>query len=90
MIDEVAVLVEAQELGEREVEAGGDSRRDGERRARLAALDLAQHRGADAASLGEVAQREAHRLAQGADAGARRRDGRALGDCGWHAAYSIT
>ena len=69
-------LVEAQQLGEGELEAGGDLRRDGERRAGLAALDLGEHRRADAAALGQVAQREAHRLAQRPDRGRRRRDRR--------------
>ena len=41
---------------------------DLQRRARLAALDLAEHRRGDAAALGEVAQREVHSLAQRADA----------------------
>src|SRR5205823_5492573 len=35
---------------------------DRERGARLAALDLAEHGRADAAALGQIAQREAHRL----------------------------
>ena len=43
-------------------------RRDGERRACLAALDLGEHRGRDAAALGQVAQREVHGLAQRAHA----------------------
>src|SRR6185295_4720966 len=41
---------------------------DLEGRARLAALDLAEHRGADAGALGEVAEGEVHRLAQRAHA----------------------
>src|SRR5688572_20326338 len=64
-----AALVEAQQLRQAQVEAAGDARRDGKRRARLAALDLAEHRRADAAALGEVAQAELHRIAQRADAG---------------------
>ena len=51
------LLVEAQQLGEPQLEAGGDPAGDLQRRARLAALDLAEHRRADAAALGEVAQR---------------------------------
>ena len=43
---------------------------DRQRRAGLAALDLGQHRRRDAGALGQVAQREVHRLAQGPDAGA--------------------
>ena len=51
-----------------------------QRRARLAALDLREHRRGHAAALGEVAQREVHRLAQRADA---RADGdrQRLGGC---------
>src|SRR5262249_5673128 len=60
-------LVEAQELAEAQLEAGGDPACDLERRARLAALDLAEHRRADAAPLCEVAEREVHGLAQRAD-----------------------
>ena len=59
-----AGLVEAQELAEAQLEARGDAAGDLQRRARLAALDLAEHRRADARALGEVAQREVHRLAQ--------------------------
>ena len=40
---------------------------DRERRAGLAALDLREHRRRDAAALGQVAQREVHRLAQRPD-----------------------
>ena len=68
--DDVLALVEAQQLRERQVEAGGDLRRDRDRRARLAALDLREHRRADPAALGEVAQREAHRVAQRVNSGA--------------------
>ena len=71
LIDDVLALVEAQQLRERQVEAGGDLRRDRERRARLAALDLGEHRRADPAALGQVAQREPHRVAQRVDAGGR-------------------
>ncbi len=44
---------------------------DWQRRARLPALDLAQHRGRYAGALGEVAQRQVRRLAQRADAAGR-------------------
>src|SRR4051812_41474926 len=63
-----ALLVQAQELAEPELEAGGDATGDGEGRAGLAALDLGEHGRADAAALGEVAQRQVHGLAQGPDA----------------------
>ena len=52
-----------------QLEAVGDAAGDGERRAGLPTLDLAEHRRADAAALGEVAEAEVHRLAQRADAG---------------------
>jgi hypothetical protein len=65
--DDVAVLVEAQELRERQVESRRDPPGDRERRAGLAALDLRQHRRADARALGQVAQRQVHRLAQRPD-----------------------
>jgi hypothetical protein len=64
-----ALLVEAQQLAEPQLEAGRDAAGDLQRRARLAALDLAEHRGADAAALREVAQAQIHRLAQRAHAG---------------------
>jgi hypothetical protein len=67
---DVVGLVEAQQLAEPQLEAVGDAAGDREGRARLAALDLREHRGADAAALREVAEAEVHRLAQGADAGA--------------------
>ena len=60
-------LVEPQQLRQAQVQALGDPLGDGERRARLAALDLAEHRRADAAAPGEVAQAELHRVAQRAD-----------------------
>jgi len=63
------VLVEAQQLTEPQLQSGCDARRERERRAGLAALDLAEHRGADAAAFGEVAQRQPLGLAQRADAG---------------------
>ena len=65
--DHVPALVEAQQLRQAEVEPPGDPLGDGERRARLAPLDLRQHRRGDPAALGQVAQREVHPLAQGAD-----------------------
>ena len=49
--------------------------RDLQRRARLAALDLAEHRRRDAGALGQVAQREVHRLPQRLDARPDGRDG---------------
>ena len=67
---DVLALVEAQQLRERQLQAGGDLGGDGQGRAGLAALDLREHRRADAGALGQVAQREPHRVAQGADAGA--------------------
>ena len=74
-----AALVEAQQLRQPQLEPGGDPRRDRERRARLAALDLRQHRRADAAALGEVAQRQVHAsrsaLTRGPIAGAPARRG---------------
>ena len=48
---------------------------DLQRRARLAALDLAEHRRGDAGALGEVAQREVHRLPQRLHARPDGRDG---------------
>ena len=70
-----ALLVEAQQLREPQLEARGDPAGDLQRRARLAALDLAEHRRRDAGALGEVAQREVHRLAQRLDARPDGRDG---------------
>ena len=54
------------------------------------ALDLGQHRRRHPAALGEVTQRESHRLAQGLDAGAR--EGRLTGDGGhrWRRTLSRT
>src|SRR3954468_13124942 len=63
-----AGLVEAQQLAEAQLEPGGDAAGDLQRRARLATLDLAEHRGTDARAQRQVAQREVHRLAQGAHA----------------------
>src|SRR4051812_42718530 len=63
-----AGLVEPEQLAEPQLEPGRDPAGDLQRRARLTALDLAEHRRADARALGEVAQREVHRLAQGAHA----------------------
>ena len=45
-----AVLVQAQQLREAQLQARGDPRRDRQRRAGLAALDLREHRRADAAA----------------------------------------
>ena len=67
--DHVLTLVEPQQLREPEVEAGGDPLGGGQRRAGLAALDLRQHRRRDPAALGQVTQRQPHRLAQRPDAG---------------------
>ena len=61
---DVAVLVDAQQLREGQLEAVGDPRRDGEGRAALAALDLREGRGADAGALREIAKRQPHRLPQ--------------------------
>ena len=66
-----ARLVQAQELGEPQLEAGGDARRDRQRRARLAALDLREHRRADAAAVGEVAQRQRDLRGHSAQRGSR-------------------
>ena len=65
--DHMRPLVEAQQLGEAELEPGGDPRGHRQRRARLAALDLREHRRRDPAALGEVAERQAHGLAQRLD-----------------------
>src|SRR5580693_7447296 len=46
-----SALVEAQQLGEAQVEPGGDAGGDGQRRARLPSLDLREHRRADPAAL---------------------------------------
>src|SRR5919109_4441074 len=46
----VAVLVQAQQMREGQVQAGGDLLRDGERRAGLTALDLREHRRAHPAA----------------------------------------
>jgi hypothetical protein len=95
-------LVEPQELRQRELEPGGDPAGDGQRRARLAALDLAEHLGRDAAALGQVAQGEVHRLAERAHAnadlkrlggegiGAHPAEAGAVADDGWHPLYAIT
>ena len=56
---------------------------------RVAPLDLGEHRRRHAAALGEVAQREVHRLAQGLDARRRPRCGR-WPWCRCHGAYVIT
>ena len=64
---DVVGLVEPEQLREAQVQPVGDAGGDGERRARLAALDLREHRRRDAGALGEVAQAEVHRLAQRPD-----------------------
>ena len=53
---DVPALVEAQQLGQRQFEAGGDLRRDRERRRGLVALDLGQHLRRDAGAVGQIAQ----------------------------------
>ena len=72
-----AALVEAQQLREPQLEAGRDARGDGQRRAGLAALDLREHRRADAAARGQVAQRQVGGLAQRPSRARRSRPGRA-------------
>src|ERR1019366_418227 len=57
-------LVEPQKLGEAQREPGGYAPGSRQGGARPAALDLREHRRADAAALGEVAQRQARGLAQ--------------------------
>src|SRR4051794_15857587 len=57
-----ALLGQAPELREPQVQPGGDLAGDLQRRARLPALDLRQHRRRHAGPLGELAQREVHRL----------------------------
>ena len=59
-----SVLVESQELRQAQLESRRDPRGDGQRGAGLAALDLREHRRADTAARGEVAQRQAGGLAQ--------------------------
>ncbi len=75
LIGDVLALVEAQQLRQRQLQPGGDLLGDRQGRAGLAALDLREHRRADAAALGQVAQRETHRLAQGANPRPRGRRG---------------
>ena len=58
------VLIQAQQLGQPQLEPGGDARRDVQRRARLAPLDLREHRRADAGAQRQVAQRQRLGLAQ--------------------------
>src|SRR3954447_22440544 len=77
---EHGTLVEAQELGEPELEAAGDALGDLERRTRLATLDLREHRRGDARPDCELAEREPGGFAQRADPGA---------DGDGHAAYVI-
>ena len=70
-----ALLVEAQELREPQLQPRRDPAGDLQRRARLAALDLAEHRRRDAGALREIAQREVHRLPQRLHARPDGRDG---------------
>ena len=65
-------LVEAQQLGQGQLEPAGDPLGHRKRRARLATLDLGEHRRGDAGALGQVAQREVHPVAQAADAATER------------------
>ena len=60
-----AGLVEAQQLGEAQVQARGDPRRDRQRGTRLPTLDLREHRRAYPAALSQISQRQRGRLAQG-------------------------
>ena len=69
------LLVEAQQLGEPQLQPGRDARGDLQRRAGLPALDLGEHRRRDAGALREVAQREVHRLPQRLHARPDGRDG---------------
>src|SRR5437879_12647029 len=59
-----AVLIEAKQLRQAQLEARGDAVGDGEGGTRLPALDLREHRRADPAALGEIAQRQRGRLPQ--------------------------
>ena len=68
----------------------GDPRRHLQRRARLAALHLGEHRRADPGSLGQITQRQIHRLAQGAHTGAEALRGRGWLRRGHRRAYVIT
>ena len=70
-----ALLVQAQELREPQLEPRGDPAGDLQRRARLAALDLAEHGRRDAGAHREIAQREVHRLPQRLHARPDGRDG---------------
>ena len=98
---DVLALVQAQQLRERQLQPGGDFLGHGQGRAGLAALDLREHRRADAGALGQVAQREAHRVAQGLDTRAdgrphgaavqlRRDAGRAFGGCAGHRSRTLS
>ncbi len=57
-------LVEAQQLRQGQLEPARDLLRHRQRGTRVPALDLRDHRRRDAAALGEVAQRQVHRLAE--------------------------
>ena len=63
-----ALLIEAQQLAEAQLEPARDAAGDLERRAGLAAFDLTEHGRAHTAALREVAQAEVHGLAQRAHA----------------------
>jgi NTE family protein len=84
-------LVEAQQLGEAQVKASGDALSDLQRGRRLPALDLREHRRAHAAAVGEVAQRQVHALAQGANAAPQSAGGGAgIAQGRHHRLYAIT
>ena len=57
-----AVLVEAQQLREPELEPGGDPLGDLEGRARLSPFDLREHRCAHPRAFGKIAQGQVHGL----------------------------
>src|SRR5436309_2293984 len=58
------VLIQPQQLRELELEPARDPAGDGQRRTRLSALDLREHRRAYSGALGKVSERELHCLAQ--------------------------
>jgi hypothetical protein len=68
--DHVAILVQAEQLRQGQVETGRDLLSDRQRRVGVPPFDLGQHRGADAAALRQVPQGQVHGLAQAFDAGA--------------------
>jgi hypothetical protein len=63
-----SALVEAQQLGETQVQTLGDPRSQLNRWTRLPALDLREHRRADLGAQGQVPQGKPHGLTQRADA----------------------